>query len=140
MLKKSSYNKLSRKEKIIFLAGVFEGEGSFGLWGKLLKNNQYLSIQVKMTDKDIIKRFFDFFKVGNIYTDKARINRKEIYRWQLSGKNAMKIMLQLYPYLGIRRQEKLNQCYQSYKQLPHLRKFYLTQLIKQSQTKTLQLN
>jgi hypothetical protein len=30
----SKYNKLSKEEKLIFLAGVFEGEGSFGFWGK----------------------------------------------------------------------------------------------------------
>ena len=32
--KPSPYDKLSEKNKIVFLAGVFEGEGSFGIWSK----------------------------------------------------------------------------------------------------------
>ena len=31
---KNSYEKLSEKNKLIFLAGLFDGEGSFGIWGK----------------------------------------------------------------------------------------------------------
>jgi len=30
---KNSYEKLSEKNKLIFLAGLFDGEGSFGIWG-----------------------------------------------------------------------------------------------------------
>jgi hypothetical protein len=62
----SKYNKLSKEEKLIFLAGVFEGEGSFGFWGKDNKNNRYFRIQVRMTDEDIVVRFVDFFKLGYV--------------------------------------------------------------------------
>jgi hypothetical protein len=140
MLEKSSYDYLNKQEKLIFLAGVFEGEGSFGLWGKQIKNNKYLSLKINMTDKDILERFLDFFKVGAIYADKLQINRKPMWRWQITGIKAMEVLLQMAPYFGIRRKEKFEQCYQSCKQLPHLRKSYLIQLIKQSQTKTLPLN
>ncbi len=140
MLEKSSYDYLNKQEKLIFLAGVFEGEGSFGLWGKQIKNNKYLSLKINMTDKDILERFLDFFKVGAIYADKLQINRKPMWRWQITGTKAMEVLLQMAPYFGIRRKEKFEQCYQSCKQLPHLRKSYLIQLIKQSQTKTLPLN
>lgn len=135
-----NYNSLSKKEKLIFLAGLFEGEGSFGLWGKQTKNNRYLTINVNMIDKDIIERFVDFFKAGAIYLVKLEVNRKQQYAWRVTGKKAMEIMLQMAPYFGKRRKEKFKQCCQSYKQLPHLRKFYLTRLINQSKIKTLPLN
>ena len=64
--KKISYNYLSKEQKLIFLAGVFEGEGSFGFWGKEQKNNRYLRAQVRMTDEDIVVRFIDYFKLGSV--------------------------------------------------------------------------
>lgn len=137
----NNYRTLTKREKLIFLAGVFEGEGSFGFWGKENKNNRYFRIQVRMTDEDIVVRFVDFFKLGHVnsYTPK-KDNLKKSWKWTIAGDKAMEVMLQMAPYLGIRRKEKFEQCYQSFKQLPHLRKSYLTQLTKQSQTKTLPLN
>jgi hypothetical protein len=61
-----TYDKLTKEQKLIFLAGVFEGEGSFGFWGKDNKNNRYFRIQVRMTDEDIVVRFVHFFKLGYV--------------------------------------------------------------------------
>ena len=136
-----TYNKLSNEQKLIFLAGVFEGEGSFGFWGKEQKNNRYLRAQVRMTDEDIVVRFIDYFKLGSVSAHIPKKNHlKKSWKWTVAGDKAMVVMLQMAPYLGIRRKEKFEQCCQSYKQLPHLRKSYLTQLIKQSPIKTLPLN
>ena len=33
-MQKNLYESLPEKLKIIFLAGLFDGEGSFGVWGK----------------------------------------------------------------------------------------------------------
>ena len=136
-----TYDKLTKEQKLIFLAGVFEGEGSFGFWGKDNKNNRYFRIQVRMTDEDIVVRFVDFFRLGYVNLHIPKKNHlKKSWKWTVSGDKAMEVMLQMAPYLGIRRKEKFEQCCQSYKQLPHLRKSYLTQLIKQSPIKTLPLN
>ena len=135
------YKKLDREQKLIFLAGVFEGEGSFGFWGKDNKNNRYFRIQVRMTDEDIVVRFVDFFRLGYVNSHIPKKDHlKKSWKWTVAGDKAMEVMLLMAPYLGIRRKEKFEQCCQSYKQLPHLRKSYLTQLTKQSQTKTLLLN
>ena len=136
-----TYDKLAKEQKLIFLAGVFEGEGSFGFWGKDNKNNRYFRIQVRMTDEDIVVRFVDFFRLGyvNLHIPK-KDHLKKSWKWTVAGDKAMEVMLQMAPYLGIRRKEKFEQCCQSFKQLPHLRKSYLTQLIKQSPIKTLPLN
>jgi len=111
----SSFNTLTDKEKLIFLAGVFEGEGSFGFWGKVEQKRKYLRAQVQMTDKDIILRFYDYFKLGYIGKNRLRFNDKKSFKqtwtWKVSGEKAVETMLKLYPYLGIRRKEKFDQCY-----------------------------
>ena len=38
----SVYDNLSDNEKLIFLSGVFDGEGSFGIWSKL-KTKKYFA-------------------------------------------------------------------------------------------------
>ena len=39
--KNDNYNLLTEREKLIFLAGVFEGEGSFGFWSSGYKGKRY---------------------------------------------------------------------------------------------------
>ena len=135
------YKRLTKEQKLIFLAGVFEGEGSFGFWGKASKSNRYLRVQIRMCDEDIVLRFIDYFKLGSISTSLPKnIKHNRTWKWTVSGDKAIDVMLQLIPYLGIRRQEKFKECCQSYKQLPHLQKYYLTQLTKPLPTKTLPLN
>ena len=135
--KKSSYNLLSKEEKLIFLAGVFEGEGSFGFWGKVGKSNRYLRVQIRMCDEDIVVRFINYFKLGSVSTHLPKnIKHSRSWTWTVAGNKAIDVMLQLIPYLGIRRQEKFLECYQFYKQSHLSQKSYSTQLIKQSQIRT----
>jgi hypothetical protein len=134
-----TYDKLTKEQKLIFLAGVFEGEGSFGFWGKENKANRYLRVQIRMCDEDIVVRFIDYFKLGSISTSLPKNNKhSRSWKWTVCGDKAVEVMLQLTPYLGIRRQEKFKECCPYYKQLPHLQKSYSTPLIKPLQTKTLQ--
>jgi len=115
-----TYDKLSKEQKLIFLAGVFEGEGSFGFWGKVGKSNRYLRAQIRMCDEDIVVRFINYFKLGSISTNLPKNNKhSRSFKWVVAGDRAVDVMLQLYPYLGIRRQEKFKECCPSYKQLPH---------------------
>jgi hypothetical protein len=134
-----TYDKLTKEQKLIFLAGVFEGEGSFGFWGKENKANRYLRVQIRMCDEDIVVRFIDYFKLGSISTSLPKNNKhSRSWKWTVCGDKAVEVMLQLTPYLGIRRQEKFKECCPYYKQLPHLQKSYSTPLIKPLQTRTLQ--
>ena len=115
-----TYDKLSKEQILIFLAGVFEGEGSFGFWGKVGKSNRYLRAQIRMCDEDIVVRFIDYFKLGSISTNLPKNNKhSRSFKWVVAGDKALDVMLQLYPYLGIRRQEKFKECCPSYKQSPH---------------------
>jgi hypothetical protein len=134
-----TYSNLTKEQKLIFLAGVFEGEGSFGFWGKEDKANRYLRVQIRMCDEDIVTRFTDYFGLGFITTHIPK-NKKhsKSWKWTVAGEKAISVMLQMIPYLGIRRKEKFKECCPSFKQLPHLQKSYSTPLIKPLQTKTLQ--
>ena len=134
-----TYSNLTKEQKLIFLAGVFEGEGSFGFWGKEDKANRYLRVQIRMCDEDIVTRFTDYFKLGFITTHVPK-NKKhsKSWKWTVAGEKAISVILQMIPYLGIRRKEKFKECCPSFKQLPHLQKSYSTPLIKPLQTKTLQ--
>ena len=109
--KKSSYNYLSKEQKLIYLAGVFEGEGSFGFWGKVGKSNRYLRVQIRMCDEDIVLRFINYFNLGSISTYLPKNNKhSRSWKWTVSGDKAKEVMLQLNPFLGIRRQEKFKEC------------------------------
>ncbi len=115
-----TYDKLTKEQKLIFLSGVFEGEGSFGFWGKVGKSNRYLRAQIRMCDEDIVLRFINYFKLGSISTNLPKNNKhSRSFKWVVAGDKALDVMLQLYPYLGIRRQEKFKECCPSYKQSPH---------------------
>ena len=104
---KNSYEKLSKKNKIIFLAGLFDGEGSFGIWGKG-NGRKTFQVGVEMTDKDNIARFSNFFG-GNIHKCKIRkAHWTQTWRWRLSGSRAYDCIEKMIEYMCIRRQEKYN--------------------------------
>jgi hypothetical protein len=96
------------QNKLAFLAGVFEGEGSFGLWkGGVGTTKKYFRIQVEMSDQDIIQQFIDFFGIGKLGHRKPRKKSyKDLYSWRINGEPAVQCLYVMFPFLGERRQEK----------------------------------
>ena len=104
-MQKNSYENLSEKNKLLFLAGLFDGEGSFGLWGK---GNGRKSFQcsVEMCDQDSVKKFADFFG-GNVVKPRLRKSHwTQTYKWKLSGGRAYECVEMMIEYMSLRRQEK----------------------------------
>ena len=102
------FDSLSRKEKIIFLAGVFDGEGCLGAYtvGKKGKGKKYLSISVESTDVDVISRFIEVFG-GNLLSIKRRHDHyKNSFKWKLVGKKAWPVIAEMIPYMCLRRRQK----------------------------------
>ena len=102
---------LSEKEKLIFLAGVFEGEGTMGYWKNGITKNgkvmRRIQCAVKMTDKDIIDRFMDYFNCGNVLQLKQKENHHKIcWSWRITGSKALQVLEQMLPYFGSRRSKK----------------------------------
>ena len=104
-MQKKSYENLKEKNKLLFLAGLFDGEGSFGIWGK---GNGRRSFQcsVEMCDQDSVKKFANFFG-GNVVKPRLRKSHwTQTYKWKLSGGRAYECVEMMIEYMSLRRQEK----------------------------------
>lgn len=100
------FDTLSEKEKIIFLAGVFDGEGSFGSWSTGKGRKRVIALGVETTDEDMVKRFHDVFG-GLFYKRAKRIQgKKETWQWKMRGEPALKTLKAMIPYMCKRRKEK----------------------------------
>ena len=101
---------LSDREKLIFLAGIFEGEGTFGYFkgGKYRDGRvrRKIEVSVEMTDRDVVDLFHNFFKFGNVFTRTFNNHYKTTYRWKAVGLEGLKILHLMIPYLCKRRQEQ----------------------------------
>ena len=98
-------------DELAYLAGVFDGEGSFGIWSKGVGKERQLRVNVDMTDGDIILRFLTFFKTGVVY---SRVptdpKHKLMYSWRVNHKEtAVNILRRMLPYLSKRRQAKFHE-------------------------------
>ena len=104
---KQDYESLPEKNKLIFLAGVFDGEGSFGIWSKW-KKQKYLACSVETTDKDMVARFYEFFGGCMYLCKKRKAHHKNTWRWRINGKGARTSLDKMISYMCKRRQEKYN--------------------------------
>ena len=102
---KESYENLNEKNKLLFLAGLFDGEGSFGVWGKGSGRKSF-QCSVEMCDKDSVQKFADFFG-GNVVKPRLRKSHwTQTYKWKLSGGRAYECVEMMIEYMSLRRQEK----------------------------------
>ena len=99
----SGYDKLAKKEKKLFLSGLFDGEGSFGFWSKGKNKSRSLQVKVETTDADMISRFHEMWG-GNFFAiDRKKLNHKSLFRWQLTGDKAWNCLQEMIPYMCKRR-------------------------------------
>ena len=101
---------LNKKEKLIFLSGIYEGEGTFGNFkagvyrdGRVRRK---IEISVEMTDRDVVDLFHTYFNKGNVYVRTFENHYKTSYRWKVAGLEGLKILHLMLPYLCKRRQEQ----------------------------------
>jgi len=101
---------LNNQEKLIFLSGIFEGEGTFGNFKAGLHRNgkvrRKIEVSVEMTDRDVVDLFHTHFNLGNVYVRTFENHYKTSYRWKVSGLEGLKILHLMLPYLCKRRQEQ----------------------------------
>lgn len=102
------FDQLTKKEKIIFLAGVFDGEGSFGMWSSGKGRARMLVLKVETTDADMVARFKETFG-GTFFANKARKNNwKNSFTWKVVRDQAWKVLEEMIPYMCLRRRQKFN--------------------------------
>jgi hypothetical protein len=90
---------------IAWVAGLLEGEGTF-----VRRGDKKLAISVHMTDRDIIERLQFVTGVGRVRAcKKQREHHKPSWRWTVaSSKRAKELAMLVYPWLGKRRREKID--------------------------------
>jgi len=105
---KNSYESLPVSFKLIFLAGIFDGEGSFGIWSKGIGRKKEFACTIEMTDQDTLQKFVDMFG-GQMFPCKIRKpHHIPTWRWRQNGYRAFLIMDKMIDFMSKRRQEKYN--------------------------------
>lgn len=81
------------------------------------------SVQVEMTDEDIIQRIrLIFGNTGSFLAITPRkSNWKPSYRWVVNGADAYLVMKLILPFMGERRTAKITECMSKYDSKPELR-------------------
>lgn len=103
----------SDEAELAWAAGLFEGEGSIA--ENITDGRWRVTMQMQMTDKDVVKRFASVVGVGTI-TGPYQYNRKHkpTWRWAVTHRGKVETVLTaMYPWFGTRRQEKTRKVLQS---------------------------
>lgn len=100
-----------------WFAGLFEGEGSISFPRKSP------SLSVAMTDEDVVRRAQAIVGAGNVtgpyLPPKLQGGyHKPVWRWSVGGSKAAAVLLWIYPYLGIRRRERIEEVVGAWMDLP----------------------
>ena len=81
-----------------WLAGIFEGEGSAGVY------DRGVCVYVGMTDRDIIDRIQELFPSPGVTVQSRKPGRKSLYVWRIRQRETVAEFLRLViPLLGTRR-------------------------------------
>lgn len=97
--------------EIAWLAGLLEGEGSFGSYSKTTKVD--LRVQLAMGDRDVVEKAAAIVGGAPIYTyDRKgqkgfRDHHKPQHKFQLRGYKAVRVMEAILPFMGERRSAKI---------------------------------
>jgi hypothetical protein len=103
-------------EAVAWAAGLFDGEGTI-----LLSGNK-VTAQMSMTDFDLLERMRSYFG-GSIYTiAKRKVHWKDAWVWRCgSTPDSMMFLESIYPWLGSRRQAKVEEARIRYHNLRSVR-------------------
>ena len=87
---------------LAYLAGIIDGEGCVAYQNDGMGHRRF-EMAVKMTDKGTIYLLQQVFG-GHIAYVKAKLKRKETWRWRVSSRTACRVYHQIEKYLRIKRQ------------------------------------
>lgn len=102
---------------VAWLAGLLEGEGSFGLYSSK-GQKAYGVIALEMTDLDVVRRAAELMEVGdrvNEVTSPTKLRRQAAgqaqrsYRVYANGANGRRAMTLILPFMGQRRAAKITE-------------------------------
>lgn len=92
---------------LAWLAGLLEGEAYFGA---ARSSPGSPVIRLGMTDRDVVMKVGAAFKAKTyLVPRRARENRKDYHQVALCGRTAAGLMMTLYPFLGMRRRQRVRE-------------------------------
>lgn len=109
---------INRKiDNINWVAGILEGEGCF-----MIGKSGRLTVNLTMTDLDVVEKFHKIVGFGNIYKEALRDNRKQAYTWRVGNRREVRAFIEiLQPYMGERRSSKIQNMLDWFDSHPPLR-------------------
>lgn len=103
--------------EIAWLAGLLEGEGSFGLDARSAKRYNVSTappspfLRIAMTDQDIIERVSKLANKNYFSPKRLTVTGKRVYIVHVGDRATLGTLLpRLFPYFGERRQEIVQKC------------------------------
>jgi hypothetical protein len=84
---------------IAYLAGIIDGEGSVGTFGK---KKPIFTIEVKMTAEPIIDLLLNTFGGTKVFRPREKAHYKDQWRWRVKGKRAETVYQTLFPFLRLK--------------------------------------
>lgn len=104
----------NQREELIYLAGLFDGEGTItinsGYSKKYVIQNRNsdmgygVLVRIGMNDERSIRRYHEFFGVGQYFPEKSYKNYRAIHRWQSRNQADVKgVLLKLEPFLRLKK-------------------------------------
>ena len=106
---------ITDKATIAWATGLFEGEGFFTVSIDADTNWRHVSVEIGMTDKDVIDRFHTVFGFGDRYEVQRPAPRKRMYVWKTgSFEQVQAVMAALWAGLCSRRRAKIRKVLVSY--------------------------
>jgi len=103
------FDELSKRDQLLILSGIFEGEGWFGINKRKHGWTPSAAMEIQMTDEDILQKFQTYLEVNkNLVKRNRKIKKhhKTVYRFSIRGYRALHFMEEMLPYLGKRRQKQ----------------------------------
>ena len=103
------FEELSKRDQLLILSGIFEGEGWFGINKRKHGWTPSAAMEIQMTDEDILQKFQTYLEVNKNLVkrnQKAKEHHKTVYRFSIRGYRALHFMEEMLPYLGKRRQKQ----------------------------------
>lgn len=113
---------MTSTKDIYWLAGLFEGEGSFNARSSQRSKRAHPILQIGMTDRDIIERAAVLLRhtggIGIEGLGTTARRTKPLFRIVISGPRAIGWMMTLYPLLGERRRLRIHEIIDGWKAAP----------------------
>lgn len=95
-------------DEIAWAAGLFEGEGTWGVYHRSRGPSLVIQAALGMTDRDVVETFCRIVGMGTVKVrDKQRGNRKTVYVWSCGEAASVRALVEMFrPWLGERRMER----------------------------------